>query len=194
MNSNLKKYSDEELIERFQKGDLSVEDYLIDKYKALVRKKARLYFLEGGDQEDLLQEGMIGIFKAIREYDPGRNTSFFTFAEVCINRQMLSAIQSATRKKNKVLNESVSLNDVNDSGLNSALGTYPDPETIFVEQEAADALLQDINKKLSPMEKRVLDMYLSGMDYLEIAEALGKKGKSIDNALQRIKKKIKDNE
>lgn len=192
MYTDLKKYSDDELIRKFRSGDISVGDYLVEKYKALVKKKARLYYLEGGDHEDLLQEGMLGLFKAIREYSPEKEASFPTFASLCINRHMLSAIEAAGRKKNRALNEAVSLDAVNDSGTGAAFGIAPDPETIFMEQEAADELLKKIQERLSPMENKVLDLYLEGLDYKEIAKRMEKSEKSIDNALQRIRGKVKN--
>ena len=191
MQTDFEKYSDDELICMFRSGDSSVGDYLMEKYKALVKKKARLYYLEGGDHEDLLQEGMLGLFKAIREYSPEKEASFMTFASLCINRHMLSAIEAAGRKKNMALNGAVSLDLMRESRSGAALGISPDPETIFMEQEAADELLEEIKKSLSPMENRVLELYLDGLDYREIAKRMEKSEKSIDNALQRIRGKVK---
>ncbi len=189
MKENWKVLTDEELIAKYRSGDRKVGEYIIDKYKPLVRKKARLYYLEGGDQEDLLQEGMLGLFKAIREYDALRQASFLTFAKLCINRQMLSAIESANRKKHKLLNDSLSLEQLAEEGDLAA--TAGEPESMILEQEEADRLLKEIYQKLSPMEQKVLGLYLKGMGYLQIAESMGKSGKSIDNALQRIRNKIK---
>ncbi len=191
MEKNWNNLSDEELIEKFRGGESQVADYLIDKYKGLVRKKSRLYFLEGADQEDLLQEGMLGLFKAVREYDPDRQASFFTFAELCITRQMLSAIEAASRKKHAPLNASVSLEALNENQLSGAFGIADGPETLLVEKEAADQLLAEIYEKLSPMERQVLEYYLTGLDYLQIAAVMNKPGKSIDNALQRVRTKIR---
>ncbi len=191
MEKNWENLSDEELIVCFRNGQTQVADFILDKYKGLVRKKARLLFMEGGDQEDLLQEGMLGLFKAVREYDPERAASFFTFAELCITRQMLSAIEAASRKKHLPLNASVSIEDLDETQVFGAFGTADGPETIFVEKEAAEQLLTDINEKLSPMERRVLDLYLSGLDYLQIAKVMQKPGKAIDNALQRVRSKVR---
>ena len=191
MEKNWEQLSDEELIKKFKAGETSVADYIIDKYKGLVRKKARLFFIEGGDQEDLLQEGMLGLFKALREYDPGRQASFFTFAELCITRQMLSAIEAASRKKHQPLNASVSLEAMDENQLSGAFGIASGPEAMLVEKESADQLLSEIYDKLSPMEKQVLEYYLEGLDYLQIAKVMNKPGKAIDNALQRVRSKIR---
>lgn len=189
MVRNAEQLTDEELIGIYQRGDTQVGEFLINKYKGLVRKKARLYYLEGGDQEDLLQEGMMGLFKAIREYDAGKGASFYTFAGLCINRQMLSAIEAAGRKKHQVLNESLSLEQLAETGDTACIGIVEEPGSILEKQESANRMLAALKKKLSPMEKEVLGLYLDGLDYLQIADSLGKSGKSIDNALQRIRRK-----
>lgn len=179
--------SDEKLIGLLRSGSSDVEDYLMNKYKNLVRSKARRLYLAGGDRDDLLQEGMWGLFKAIREYRPEREASFYTFAELCITRQMYSAVTAAKAKKNSVLNDSLSLSDINEMN-----GGYDDgPEMLILEQEREKELLKQIRLVLSPLENKVLDNYLEGLDYLQIADILGKSPKSIDNALQRIKKKIR---
>ena len=178
---------DDKLIELLRAGSSDVEDYLMNKYKNLVRSKARRLYLAGGDRDDLLQEGMWGLFKAIREYRPERAASFYTFAELCITRQMYSAVSAAKAKKNSVLNDSLSLSDINEMN-----GGYDDgPEMLILEQEREKELLKQIRLVLSPLENKVLDNYLEGLDYLQIADILGKSPKSIDNALQRIKKKIR---
>lgn len=179
--------SDEELIRLLREGNSEVEEYLMNKYKNLVKSKARQLYLAGGDRDDLLQEGMWGLFKAIREYRPDREAAFFTFAELCITRQMYSAISSAQAKKNSILNESMSLSDINE--LN---GGYDEgPESIMLEREKEIELQRRIRAKLSPFENRVLEQFLSGQDYRQIAALLGKTPKSVDNALQRIKNKIR---
>ncbi len=193
MINDLEKKSDEEIIELFRGGDASAGDYILEKYKPLVKKRARLYFLEGGDHEDLLQEGMLGLLKAVREYDKERNASFPTFAALCVNRQMLSAIEAAGRKKHKALNESVSLDVIEDASTDEISMASSDPATLIMEREAAYELRNNINKSLSPMEKSVLELFLDGFDYRQIAHRLGKSEKSIDNALQRIKGKVKKN-
>ena len=180
--------SDEELIGLLRAGNRDVEDYLMNKYKNLVKNKARQLYLAGGDRDDLLQEGMWGLFKAIREYRPDREASFFTFAELCITRQMYSAIAASQAKKNSILNESLSLSDIHEM-----TGSYEEgPEVVMLERENEKELQRRIRAKLSTLEGQVLDGYLSGMDYREIAEELGKPPKSIDNALQRIKTKIRN--
>jgi RNA polymerase sporulation-specific sigma factor len=191
MGSDLKKYSDEELIRLYRGGYPQIGDYIVEKYKPLVKKKARLFFLEGGDHEDLLQEGMFGLFKAMREFDPKKEASFATFASLCVSRQMLSAIEAAGRKKHKALNESVSIDSIGETASTALIGISPDPETILVEQESADELLKSIKEVLSPMEKKVLDLFLEGLDYRQIAARMEKSEKSIDNALQRIRGKVK---
>ncbi|HIV17425.1 MAG TPA: sigma-70 family RNA polymerase sigma factor [Candidatus Alectryocaccobium stercorigallinarum] len=191
MHADLKKYTDNELIEMFRAGDAAVGDHLVEKYKGLVKKKARLYYLEGGDHEDLLQEGMLGLFKAMSEYDPKKEASFLTFAGLCINRQMLSAIEAAGRKKHRALNESVPLEEVGDSASENGISAALDPEAIFMEQETEQELIKRIKENLSPMEYGVLELYLDGLDYRQIAAEMGKSEKSIDNALQRIRGKLK---
>ena len=184
-------FSDLELHAMYLSGDADAGNELVLRYRRLVKICIRPYFLAGGDSEDLLQEGMLGLFKAVREYDPERAASFFTFAELCITRQMLSAIEAASRKKHMPLNESVSIEAMDETQASGAFGIADGPETIFVEKEAAEQLLSDINEKLSPMERRVLELYLSGLDYLQIAKVMEKPGKSIDNALQRVRGKIR---
>ena len=193
MTNDIEKRSDEEIIEMFRGGDTQAGHYILEKYKPLVKKRARLYYLEGGDHEDLLQEGMIGLLKAVREYDKGRESSFPTFASLCVNRQMLSAIEAAGRKKHKALNESVSLDVMEDASADESATTASDPATLIMEWEAADELRNNIYKSLSAAEKSVLELYLEGFDYRQIAHHLGKSEKSIDNALQRIKGKVKKN-
>ncbi len=191
MEENFERLSDEEIINLYKNGDSGAGEYLLSKYKTLVRKKARLYYLDGGDQEDLLQEGMLGLFKAMKEYDPSRQTSFFTFADLCVNHQMLTAVESANRKKHKPLNESVPIEGLDESKVIKSGNVNENPETLFVERETADQMLEEWKKLFSGMETEVFNLYLEGYDYLQIAEKLGKSGKSIDNCLQRIKNKIK---
>ena len=182
--------SDEELIQRLRQGETEIAEYLLEKYKPLVRKKARALFLAGGDQEDLLQEGMLGLYKALRRYQPGKEAGFQTFAGVCISRQMYSAILSAQRKKHGPLNQSLSLNEIEENQEEYHLGVVQSPETIFLEQEATQTLFGRIQESLSSYENKVLNLYLSGQDYLQIAEKLKKPAKSVDNALQRIRSKV----
>ncbi len=191
MKNTIKELSDEELIKLYREDDDASMSELIVRYKPLVKNRARLFYLEGGDREDLLQEGMIGLFKAVKEFDSQKEASFATFARVCITRQMLSAIEAAGRKKHVFLNESLSLEQLSEVQLADRAGVADGPEKIFFEQENIKQLIASINKKLSPMEKRVLELYISGMDYIEIADAMNKSIKSIDNALQRIRNKLK---
>lgn len=184
--------SDEDLILRLRNGETETENYLLEKYKALVRKNARVLYLDGGDKEDLLQEGMLGLFKAIRSFEPDRGASFFTYANQCIMNQMFSAVSSAKRKKHSILNESVPLSEIDDASQEAAFIYADGPEAFILEQEAEAQLRSRIEKALSPMENKVLAQYLQGMNYREIAEQTGKSEKSIDNALQRIRRKVKE--
>ena len=183
--------SDEELIARLRDGETIIEDYLMEKYKGLVRQKARAMFLIGGDTDDLIQEGMIGLFKAVRDFQPGREATFATFARMCIDRQIYSAIQNSNRQKHLPLNSYVSLNQEDESSPIWEL-SVENPEEIIIDQETTRDLQQKISYYLSPMENKVLDLYLKGEGYVEIGRILGKSPKSIDNALQRIRAKIRE--
>jgi len=175
-------------VELLRDGNKDALDYLMNKYRNLVKKKAGQFYLEGGDKDDLLQEGMWGLFKAVREYQPDREASFYTFADLCITRQMYTAIAASKAKKNSVLNESLPISDINEY----AAGFEEGPETIMLEREREDELQRRIRAKLSPLENEVLKRFLAGLDYRQIAEELGKTPKSVDNALQRIKNKVKE--
>lgn len=183
--------SDEELIARLRDGETIIEDYLMEKYKGLVRQKARAMFLIGGDTDDLIQEGMIGLFKAVRDFQPGREATFATFARMCIDRQIYSAIQNSNRQKHLPLNSYVSLNQEDESSPIWEL-SVENPEEVIIDQETTRDLQQKISDYLSPMENKVLDLYLKGEGYVEIGRILGKSPKSIDNALQRIRAKIRE--
>ena len=183
--------SDEELIARLRDGETIIEDYLMEKDKGLVRQKARAMFLIGGDTDDLIQEGMIGLFKAVRDFQPGREATFATFARMCIDRQIYSAIQNSNRQKHLPLNSYVSLNQEDESSPIWEL-SVENPEEIIIDQETTRDLQQKISDYLSPMENKVLDLYLKGEGYVEIGRILGKSPKSIDNALQRIRAKIRE--
>ncbi len=190
--------SDEELIERLRDGENAIMDYIMDKYKYLVRSKAQAMYILGADTEDLIQEGMIGLFKAVRDYDCGRDASFFTFAELCVSRQMYTAVQASRRKKHAPLNTYISLygeNKEKEEGTRLeeilSAGQGSNPETLFLDKERMEYLEGEIDKELSTLEKQVLDLYLTGMTYSQIAKVLGKEEKSTDNALQRVKTKIK---
>ena len=182
--------SDEVLIVRLQKGEKEISDYLMEKYKEFVRKKARAVYLIGGETDDLIQEGMIGLFKAVQDYRPEKETSFRTFAGLCIDRQLYSAIQSSNRQKHLPLNSYVSLSQAGEA--EDLEGRWSEnPEAVVIDQERTRILKEEIRKALSPMENKVLTYYMQGYGYVKIAKLLGKNPKSIDNALQRIRGKIR---
>ena len=190
---------DEELVLMAQNGDDEAQEYLLDKYKSLVRAKSRAYFLIGADSEDIIQEGMIGLYKAVRDYNEEKNASFRSFAELCVNRQMITAIKAATRQKHQPLNSYVSLNkpvyeeeseQTYMDFLQSDSSALLNPETLLIGQENKHFLEDQMVKNLSSFETRVLVLYLQGRSYFEIAHVLDKPEKSIDNALQRVKKKL----
>lgn len=187
--------SDEELIIRLREGDTEIADYLMEKYKPLVRKKTNAMYLIGGENEDLIQEGMIGLFKAIRDYNEEKESNFFSFAELCISRQLYSALESSNRKKHMPLNTYVSFSTTEgDNGLSleELLSSQAiSPEQMMIEQEGRQEFAEKLQEKLSPMEKKVLYLYLEGNSYTRIGELLNKPAKSIDNSLQRIRSKIK---
>lgn len=191
---------DEELLERLRDGESGITDYLMDKYKGLVRNKAKSMYILGADNDDLIQEGMIGLFKALRDYDCGRDASFATFADLCVSRQMYTAVQVSRRQKHIPLNTYVSLN-ANSTGnregeeeelINVLAAQFEQsPEDLIIDQENVDRLEKIIERELSAFEKQVLDLYLTGMGYQQIAKVLGRDEKSTDNALQRLKNKLK---
>ncbi|MCR5222525.1 MAG: RNA polymerase sporulation sigma factor SigH [Lachnospiraceae bacterium] len=191
------KKTDEELIRILHEGDTGVIDFLMEKYKNLVRKYAKVMFIQGADNDDLIQEGMIGLFKAIRDYDENHEASFQTFARLCISRQILTAIENSRRKKHAPLNSYVSLYANDEDGEETLIGSLAtlaqsSPEEIVLDRERVELLMEKIMGALSPFEGQVFRLYLVGMDYTEIARTLGKEEKSTDNALQRIKRKIRD--
>lgn len=190
-------YSDMELASMAQEGNLEAEEALIRKYKGVVKIKANMYYMAGADDEDIVQEGMIGLFKAIRQYDPEKQASFGTFAGICITRQIITAIRSADREKHKALNTSVSLNDPVEQDIGSIrledtlrTDTAENPETLLVMKDVVDYILNNGDNIFSDLEMQVLGEVLQGRDYEKIAEKLGKNNKSIDNAMQRARKKI----
>ena len=192
-----KSYKDEELIKRLRAGEERIMDYILDKYKPLVRKKANTMYLIGGDTDDLIQEGMIGLFKAIRDYEEEKEASFFHFAELCISRQIYTAVEASNRKKHAPLNSYVSLySGTNEEGvvLADSLTTsmMENPEQMMIDQENLTIFMEQLKQRLSKLECQVLDYYLAGLNYQQIAEQMEKKPKSIDNTLQRIKAKIKE--
>lgn len=191
---------DEELILRIRDGEEKITDYIMEKYKNLVRSKAGSMYILGADKEDLIQEGMIGLFKAIRDYDIGRDASFATFADLCVARQMYTAVQAAGRKKHAPLNSYVSLYAGNGSDkteeekklLDSLVSRdEQNPEELLIDRENVERIEKAIESELSSFERQVLDLYLTGMKYTEIARVLGKDDKSTDNALQRCRSKIR---
>ena len=200
MNGSYEQYSDEELIVRLRDGEAQITDYIMEKYKNLVKSKAKSMYILGADREDLIQEGMIGLFKAIRDYDIGRDASFFTFADLCVSRQMYTAVQAAGRQKHAPLNTYISLY-ANMSGqedgeeremINDIISqAEKNPEELLIDRENLELLEKAIDKELSGFEKQVLDLYLTGMKYTQIAKVPGRDDKSTDSALQRINNKIR---
>lgn len=189
--------TDEQLVRMAQEGSETAEEILIEKYKGLVKNKAKTYYITGADSEDVVQEGMIGLFKAIRSFDGAKQTAFKTFADTCVNSQILSAIKKANRKRHSPLNESVSLNkELDDEKQDISLGDLlkasmdNDPEAVLLLQEVVDYLKTYDSGLFSKFEREVWMEKLKGKNYTEIAEILGRSPKSVDNALQRIKKKI----
>lgn len=194
----MKNLTHEDLARLAQEGDNSALEYLINTYKNIVRLRARKFFLIGGDYEDLIQEGTIGLFKAIRDYNPAKNTSFSTFAELCIRRQLYTAIKSANRKKHLLLNDSLSLDFQVEENANKNLSDiYADqsimsPDEIMESEEKLNEINKIIDTMLSPLEKTVIEMYLDGKNYREIAKIINKEDKSVDNALNRAKNKLRN--
>lgn len=194
------KYTDEELIVRIRDGENEISDYIITKYKNLVRGKVKSMYLLGGDMEDLIQEGMIGLYKAIRDYDAGRDASFFTFADICVSRQVFSAIEKDSRKKHVPLNTSISLDvktgdgESGESVLASVISSVTDrnPEEIILSNELVERVYDFIRNQLTGVERQVIELYITGLKISEIAKVLSRDEKSTDNALWRAKNKIKN--
>ena len=194
------KMSENDIINLAQKRENAAMEYLLEKYKPLVRQKTRKLFLIDGDKDDLIQEGMIGLFKAVRDYQVGKDAAFRTFADLCISRQLYSAIKKSNRLKNQPLNSYVSIysDEVSDADelagdrtvISSGSDNIANPEAIMIDRENAIDMQNKMFDKLSKMEREVLKRYLEGMTYQEIAADMEKSPKSIDNALQRIKGKI----
>jgi len=189
--------TDEAVVNLAKNGDEIATEYLINKYKNFVRVKAKSYFLVGADREDIIQEGMIGLYKAIRDFKADKLSTFRAFAELCITRQIITAIKTATRQKHIPLNSYISLNkpiydeDSDRTMLDILSGTkVTDPEEVFINHELSDDLREKIKKNLSELEEQVLHSYLDGKSYQEMARDLKRHVKSIDNALQRVKRKI----
>ncbi len=190
-------YSDEDLVTYIHGGDSEALEYLIHKYKHFVRAKARSYFLIGADREDIIQEGMIGLYKSIRDFREDKLTSFKAFAELCVTRQIITAIKTATRQKHIPLNSYVSLDKpIYDEDSDRTLldiiyeSKVTDPEALIINQEEYDDIEEKMEEILSDLERQVLRLYLDGRSYQEIAKDLKRHVKSIDNALQRVKRKL----
>ena len=184
-------FSDEELIVKLRNGDKAITDYIMDKYKNLVKSKAKAMFLIGGDNDDLIQEGMIGLFMAINYYDPRKDSSFNTFADICITRRLYSAIQASQRKKNSPLNSYISISEDEQQVFDNMHGSFDiNPEEMLINRENVRIINEKMKESLSKFENNVMTLYLDGHNYIEIASLLEKSPKSIDNALQRIKKKL----
>ena len=188
---------DEEVVQLAQEADGAALEYLLNKYKNFVRMKAHSYYLTGADHEDIVQEGMIGLYKAIRDYRKEKLKSFCAFAELCITRQIITAIKTATRQKHKPLNNYVSLNrpiydEESDRTLLDVIteDVPTNPETVLIDREDLSMIEGRIGEMLSDLEKQVLTRYIEGKSYQEISEEMGRHVKSIDNALQRIKRKL----
>ncbi len=190
-------FTDEEIIKFIHNGDNIAQNYIINKYRNLVKLKTRMYFIIGADSEDIIQEGMIGLYKAIRDYKFDKFVSFYSFAELCITRQIITAIKTATRQKHIPLNSYISLNKP--IGEGDSENTYIDilsetrvtsPEELLIGQEDKNYIETHIGEVLSELECHVLSLYLQGKSYFEIASIISKDEKSIDNALQRVRRKV----
>lgn len=197
--NELKTISDEELLRQIRSGSNDAMECLLERYRDMVRKEARKFFLAGGDEEDLIQEGMIGLFKAITSFQEGKNTSFSTFAYLCVHRQIYTTITTFNRKKHIPLNTSISLferkNQEEEFSLDEILETPEEtPEELLLRKEEIKDCYQMIDQRLSKFEKQVMYHYLNGENYTMIAKRLGRTDKSIDNAIQRIRRKIKSDE
>ena len=197
---DLGKMTDEQLIELLREGKTEITDYLMEKYKDMVRKQARAMYLWGGENDDLIQEGMIGLFKAVQDYDPKEGASFSSFAGLCVSRQMYTAIKDSQRKKHLPLNSYVSIyasasDNPEENGLSIVdtieAGKESNPELMILGEEYTNAFEEELKEKLSKLERKVLYLHLQGMEYLNIAEFMDKSPKTIDNALQRIKAKAR---
>ena len=188
--------TDEELVMKFKSGEEQAMDFIMNKYKKTVRNKAKALYLMGGDEDDLIQEGMIGLFKAVMDYKPDKEATFSTFANLCISRQMYSAIEASLRKKHQPLNSYISFyegdrDDEHGTLAESDLSSEDsNPELLLIAKENEDIMRNNIAKLLSPLENEVMGLFLDGLDYREIAEKLGRTPKSVDNAIQRIKNKM----
>lgn len=192
MEKKYDKMTDEQLIRDLRAGEREIIDYIMDKYKFLVKKKAKAMFLLGGENDDLIQEGMIGLFKAVQDYDENQEASFYSFADLCVSRQMYTAMEASKRQKHIPLNSYISLYDEGeDQPLIETIQSVKDrnPEEMFLDKEYLETIRSELEKSLSDLENRVFYLHMQGIDYQTIAKLLNKSSKSIDNALQRIKNK-----
>lgn len=192
MEKKYDKMTDEQLIRDLRAGERKIIDYIMDKYKFLVKKKAKAMFLLGGENDDLIQEGMIGLFKAVQDYDENQEASFYSFADLCVSRQMYTAMEASKRQKHIPLNSYISLYDEGeDQPLIETIQSVKDrnPEEMFLDKEYLETIRSELEKSLSDLENRVFYLHMQGIDYQTIAKLLNKSCKSIDNALQRIKNK-----
>ena len=194
LSSNLAELPDETLCSMAAAGDRVAEEALVTRYTRLVRTCARPFFLAGGDSEDLIQEGMFGLIRAIREYDGAKAASFRTFAEVCIRNRLISALRAASRDKHSPLNQSVPLDtpffDGNSYPFGALRASSADPEELIIDRDRVAEALESTRKQLSEFEAKILGLYLDGLSCQEIAKAVGKSPKSVDNAVQRVRRKV----
>lgn len=192
--SDMINLSDEKLCSLYNSGDRRAEEVLISRYASLVRRCARPFFLAGGDSEDLTQEGMVGLMKAVREYTPDKEASFRTFAEICVRNRLYSVLRAASRGKHLPLNQSVSLDtpffDSNSYTSGTSDLAQRNPEDFLIDREYTKSLLFVVRKQLSEFEAKILGYYLDGLSCREIAQTVGKPPKSVDNAVQRIRRKV----
>ena len=191
---NYEKMTDEEIVTLAQQGDKKAAEHIVTKYREFVEVRSIPYFMAGGERDDLVQEGLIGLYKAVKSYSEDKKANFKTFAEVCVVRQMISAVKMSTRKKNSPLNHYISIHTSDDEPdtISAKLIDVKNknPESLLIERESAQGMQSRINSVLSDFESLVLSYYLSGLTYKEIAEFMNKTPKAVDNALFRIKKKI----
>lgn len=196
-DKDFKSMADEDIIECVRMGDGRAAEYLLEKYKELVKRKARTLYLIGGDNDDLIQEGMIGLYKAIQGFDETKASSFYHFAQICVNCQLYTAVEASQRKKHSPLNSYISLDSVaadeeSAHPRTDMLASGISPEELVIGRESAMQLKKEIMENLSVFEREVIKLYLGGDGYIKIAEKLNRDEKSIDNALQRVKTKIRN--
>ena len=198
MDNKYQNLTDEQIIALTKTGDRQALDFLLDRHKKLVKQKARAYFIMGADGDDIIQEGMIGLYKAVRDYDRQKNVPFASFASLCIERQILTAIKNASRQKHSPLNSYISLSSddfdaESEFFLNTLAGKHTSsPEEMLINNETKSSIETSIEKSLSKMERNVLSLYLNGASYGEIANILNKNEKAVDNAIQRVRRKMSE--